>query len=445
MKLSKSALDRLLGLEVYATDSEGIGGRIRARIEDFWVEEIAPDGTPCTLAKDGEGGGEYTWFVMEKRGVDTITALRIIARAYGISSRKFSAAGLKDTKAVAYQLACVKGLDPGALRNFTSEAGRVRILSAFRRPFRLRPGMLYGNRFTVTVRDIDCSRSTAEERLRGILGEIGEAGGIPNFYGYQRFGTVRPNTHIIGKFILRGMFREAVEELLLNVYPREPRSAKEARKYLAETWDLRGALELFPRRLHYERMIIHYLLKHPGDYFGSIRTLPLAVRRLFVGAYQAYLFNKILSRRIIRGIPYTRAVPGDFVALLDRRRNIRGILVANSWNVDKLNGLIKAGGASLVLNLYGYDSTIPRGTQGEIEIEVLRDEDLSIDSFRLRKMPEISSKGSYRVASFLPEKLSYIFVEERSLTFSFVLLKGVYATVFLREVIKPNDIIDAGF
>ena len=37
---------------------------------------------------------------------------------------------------------------------------------------------------------------------------------VLNFYGYQRFGSKRPVTHLIGKTILQRNFQEAVELIL---------------------------------------------------------------------------------------------------------------------------------------------------------------------------------------------------------------------------------------
>ena len=443
-KKSKVYLDRLLGLEAYISETDGIGGVIRRRIDDFVVKEITMEGITCSpIAKFEEGVGEYVWFVLEKRGVDSITALRIIARSLGISSKRFSIAGLKDSKAVTFQLACVRDVDPDMLTRFKG-TDKVKVHCVFRRPFRLTPGLLMGNRFEIVIREIECKDPL--NRVNAILNEIEKAGGVPNYYGYQRFGTIRPITHLIGKRILLGDFKGAVETLLTKIFPHESEKAKEARRYLAETWDVRGALELFPRSLHHERMILYYLSKHPGDHVGAIRTLPIEVRRLFIGAYQAYLFNKVLSKRILEGMSIVYAVPGDLVALGDPfKGEIRGLVRATDSNRDKLNQLIREGNAYLVLNVFGYGTSLCYGRPGEIEREVLREEGISLDAFKLRQLREASSHGTFRPASFKPRDLSFKLANENSIQISFTLGKGMYATVFLRELMKPEDVVAAGF
>ncbi|RLE90907.1 MAG: hypothetical protein DRJ46_03150 [Thermoprotei archaeon] len=110
MRLTESKLERELWLIYYASDTPGIGGRIRERYEDFVVIEISEEGLLASEDKsvETEGSGEYVWAVIEKRGVDSITAARIIARKLGLHPSYVSIAGLKDTRAVAYQFICIK-------------------------------------------------------------------------------------------------------------------------------------------------------------------------------------------------------------------------------------------------------------------------------------------------------------------------------------------------
>ena len=59
--------------------------------------------------------------------------------------------------------------------------------------------------------------------------------------------------------------------------------------------------------------MLNYLVEHPGDYAHSFDVLSVNLKRLFVHAYQSYLFNRILSRRLAAGMPLDRAVEGDVV------------------------------------------------------------------------------------------------------------------------------------
>ncbi len=450
MIISRAELDLELGLKYYSSSSEGIGGRIRSVPEDFVVIEVNELGELAFpyASPPREGSGNFTWFILEKRKVDSITALKLVAKALGVSHKKFSVAGLKDARALTYQFACAEGVPPEDIVRV--ETPYVRVIAAFRMPFKLTPGMLFGNVFVIVVRDVSLSPSLVETRILKILKEIKANGGVPNYYGYQRFGTIRPNTHKIGRLIVKGMYKEAFEEAVLRVYPRESPWSKEAREYLAATGDLRGALKKFPPNLHHERTMIKYLARHPGDYVGAFRALPLSIRRLFIGAYQAYLFNRVLSRRIEHGLRIDRAYVGDIVAIYHKsgfKVRLRGILRVTDTNVSKINELIKRGQAHLVINVFGYRTKLAGGIQGEIEREILREEGISLADFMIKSIPEASSKGDVRRSCLNPLKLSFRVLKssETLVEFSFLLTKGSYATVLLREFIKPKDIIAAGF
>lgn len=459
MRVSNIELDKLLGLEVYISSEDGIGGRIKYLTEDFIVEEISENGIICSVDKTKyeieEGSGDYTWFIMVKNGLDSVSALRKIGRFFGVSIKRFSLAGLKDAKALTSQLVCVSRLSPEDILSFKDDKNRVRIVKAFRRPFKLMPGMLYGNRFKITIRDLDYSKTSIEEKIRKIIEEIEKKGGLPAYYGYQRFGTIRPITHMVGRYILKRNFEKAIWTLLTRIFPYESERAKKAREYLLNTRDFKGSLELFPKTLHHERRIIHYLVDHPGDYAGAFRSLPFTIRRLFISAFQAYLFNRVLSERLKSGLPLSKAVVGDIVAVFSRRNlsiRVKGVFRANALNIDKLNEFIDRGVAYLVLNVFGYNTVLCDGIPGEIERKVLKEEGVSIKDFYIKHMPEISSSGTFRVASFKPENFAIneiedddIFIGKRKLKLEFILKKGMYATVFLRELMKPIDIYKAGY
>ncbi len=443
---TRSKLDEELGMLFYITRQAGIGGILKGKIEDFIVTELVLGGIPCTSPEIGGwgGSGEYTWFLFEKRSIDTVTALRLIGKALGVDYRSLTVMGLKDARALTFQLACVKGIAP---ENFPSCVGnRVKILAAFRMPFKLTPNMLYGNQFEIKVRRLALGKSEAMSRISELWEEIREAGGAPNYFGYQRFGTIRPITHIVGKCILKGMFKEAVYELLTRAFPHESEQSKEARKYLASTWDLKGALKLFPRNLHHERMVIRYLIKHPDDYFGAIRTLPLQVRRLFVEAFQAYIFNRVLSRRLKEEMPISKAVAGDLIAIYGA--GSASILRANDSNLEKLNQLISLGRAEVVTNVVGYATVLPEGIPGKLEREVLKEENVSVENFKVHHMPEVSSRGGTRPLALRPENFRAAVVDTELgciAAFSFALRKGMYATVLLREFVKPENPALQGF
>ena len=73
----------------------GVGGRIKARPEDFEVEEIP--------AYEPSGNGDHLYLWIEKRDVGAEWFAREVARRLGISPGEVGTAGMKDRHAVTRQ------------------------------------------------------------------------------------------------------------------------------------------------------------------------------------------------------------------------------------------------------------------------------------------------------------------------------------------------------
>jgi len=101
-------IDEQLGIEVYGTETAGVGGVIREAMDDFVVEEVLVDGSKALVEKAGElrvlGSSRtkqpYLLCILVKRNWDTFIALRNISKQLGISQKQIQIAGIKDAKAV---------------------------------------------------------------------------------------------------------------------------------------------------------------------------------------------------------------------------------------------------------------------------------------------------------------------------------------------------------
>ena len=440
-------LERQIGLEVYATSVEGVGGRIRQLPTDFKVREVLLDGSeaPFEPPRGPVGGrGSFLLCSLVKEGMDTLEAVRRLAKALGIPDGLVSFAGLKDARARTAQFLTIRGARPEALSRLGIKGLYVIPLCFRTEP--LSPGELAANEFDITVRAIRLNCEGVLERLHAVLSELDGLGGLPNFFGHQRFGTARPITHLVGRELVKGDVRKAVELFLTYVGPGEGPRAVEARSYLADTWDLKGFLDLLPRGLYYERVMARHLLRKPGDFHGALRLLPLRLRKLFVHAYQAYLFNRFLSKRMAYGLPLAEARPGDWLLELDEH----GLPTSRA---EKAVSTVKTGGKLvLAIPLPGFKQELSSGAQGEVEKAILEEEDVRPEDFKVKVMPELASPGWLRPALVRPDVLEAPEVKpdelnpgHRALRLCFRLPRGSYATVFLREIMKPKDVLEAGF
>ncbi len=162
---------------------------------------------------------------------------------------------------------------------------------------------------------------------------------------------------------------------------------------------------------------------------------------MFVHAYQSYLFNRILSERIRRGLPLNQPLVGDVVLPVDKDGlpDHDKYIPVTKTNLDLVATQVRNGRACVSAVLYGSDSELAQGEPGEIEARIIVAEGIDRQDFVVPVIPECSSTGSRREIVAKYSELSYS-VEGRDLQIGLALGKGVYATTFLREIMKVDAI-----
>lgn len=365
--------------------------------------------------------------------------MRELSRILRVSQNRFGWAGTKDKRALTKQKISIWDV-------CEEDAARVRLKDVELRPIgrsnkKISLGDLWGNRFKITIRAIELSQDETLLRIKAITQELEK--GAPNFFGVQRFGERRPVTHLVGEAIARGDFRDAALTYIARPFPDEPEETKKARQFVLDTGDFKGGLKMFPVNLQFERAMMNHLIANPDDYIGAFRVLSPGLRELFLHAYQSYIFNITLSRRLGSGLSINSAYEGDIVCF----KNEMGLpdtsrlqkVAADS--IDGINNLINRGRAFVTAPLVGYDTYFADGAPGEIEREVVGELNIDLEGFKVPAMPELSSKGLRREI-ILPFKPEFSAAEDElntgktKLTLEFTLQKGGYATVVLREYMK---------
>jgi len=442
---TRSRLDVSLGLEYYISRTPPINSRIREHPLDFKVFEVSKNGIVLINPSEiqllyGKIRGLYSIYALTKCNLPFNLIELWIKRVFKSKNVGFS--GIKDSRALTSQfVSIVSEYVFDRIGIIFNELKYLSLSLIGSSPRGISIGDNLGNIFDVMIRKIALNVDFLFNIIDQILRDIGRHGGLPNYFGYQRFGTIRPNTHIIGKYLLLRDFESAVLELLTTVYPYESEKSKRARLFLKETLDYRRALNLFPSSLRYERILLKHLARNRNDYEGAILRLPLWLRRLFIEAYQAYLFNRILSRRLSMGLLVTDVISGDTVFFYNS-----GILkrVTKEREIDQAKECIDLGLASLQLPLIGSNFNPTEYFADEIILNILDEEDISINYFKNLRPIVPSIKGTFRPISCTPivYRMHYY---KSTLSLKFFLPRGSYATVFLREILKPEDPYLAGF
>jgi tRNA pseudouridine13 synthase len=387
-------------------DLEGIGGTQRAAWEDFIVEEIP--------LYEPTGWGQHTLFEIEKRGISTPEAIARLAHALGVPRRRIASAGLKDAQAISRQRLSVEGISPQAVLGV--ECSQVQVLWAERHRNRLKIGHLRGNRFVIRLRDTGAEHLLQAQTILSAL----EKRGVPNGFGYQRFGA-RQTSHLLGQAIVRGDLDRFFHVYLGAPQPDDPEEMRLARGHFDEG-DWAAALARWEPRSSDEYRALSILAGgHKPEH--AFQRVSLTIRRILVSAYQSALFNRLLDERL------------DHLGLLKlgdlavKHDNGAYFLVEDpSQEQPRADRLEISPSAPL----YGYKVRLASGPPGERERALLAGEGLSLEAFRLGG--GLSMRGERRAlrAPLFEAQVGY----EDGIVLSFSLPPGAYASNVIAEVSK---------
>ncbi|MDR0767015.1 MAG: tRNA pseudouridine(13) synthase TruD, partial [Methanosarcinales archaeon] len=216
-------LEKEIGINLYSTATPGVDGILRYRPADFIVQEIS--NYPYEENDVIDKNRKYLMVEVTKENWDTNHFLKAYSSALGISHKRITYAGTKDKRAVTVQKMSLYDVTKEQVENVHLKDVSVRILGRSQQPIGL--GDLEGNAFQIVIRNIDLTESEALAAAEKTTAEIKKAGGVPNFFGIQRFGSRRPVTHHVGADILKGDLEKAVMRYVSEVYPDEPEETQE--------------------------------------------------------------------------------------------------------------------------------------------------------------------------------------------------------------------------
>lgn len=414
--------ERVVGMERYGTATPGVGGVLRQTSADFRVEEVP--------RREPRGSGRYLVVEVEKENWETQGLVRALARALRMSRKRISFAGMKDRNAVTLQRMSLFGVPPAALDRISLPGVRLRTVGLDPEPVTL--GDLESNRFSIVLRAIPLSADEARGRADATAAALRSLGGVPNFFGLQRFGERRAVTHKVGERLVKGDVEGAVRAYVADEGTDEGEQTREARR-LARDGDFKGAIAAFPKSLGFEKALLNRLVAHPGDWAGALEALPVGLRTLFVHGFQARLFNRVLSERLSRGLSLAEPVAGDVLVLREG-----GVEPVTAANLESARKAAASGRARVSGPLFGPEAPVASGEPGEIERRVLEEAKITPEDFAKGLVP---SKGRRR-ALLLPAAVKWeAGPDERNsgataLKLQFSLEPGAYATVVLREFTK---------
>ena len=351
----------------YSLAHASIDFRFKQSPRDFVVEEIP--------LYEFSGEGEHLIMFVRKKSISTLEMVGIFARYLGIKNRDIGYAGLKDKHAMTKQYISIHKQHEEALETFEHEG--IKILSKTYHNNKIKIGHLKGNRFYIKLKKVN---PTSALKLDESLKKISDSG-MPNYFGYQRFGNDGDN-HIDGEKIAKGEKKERnpkIKKLLISAY----------QSHLFNMW-LSRRLEISILIASFEPKELESLLNMPKETIKKLKA-------------QKHFF-KVLEGDIMEHYPHGRLFDfdgqeEDLVRFNDRSISVTGMLCGEKVKMSS-------------------------GVAGEIE----KDFD-----------DTIHADGARRYAWVYPTGVEGRFNQvEAQYELNFTLPKGSYATVLIEELAKKK-------
>ena len=349
----------------YSLGHSSIDFHFKQSPRDFVVKEIP--------LYEFSGEGEHLVLFVRKKNISTLELVSILAKYLGIQNKEIGYAGLKDKHAMTKQYMSIHKKHEEALENF--EHPDVKIVSKTYHNNKIKIGHLKGNRFYIKVKKVN---PTSAVKIDEALKKISDFG-MPNFFGYQRFGTEGDN-HIEGEKIAKGEKKERnpkIRKLLISAY----------QSHLFNLW-LSRRLEINTLVKNFTAQELESILNMPNDEVAKLKS-------------QTHPF-KMISGDIMEHYPHGRLFDfdgsqDDVNRFLERNISVTGLLCGSKVKVSS-------------------------GVAGTIEKDF---------------NDEINANGARRYAWVYPTEIEGRFNQiEAQYEMNFTLPKGSYATVLIEEIAK---------
>jgi len=349
--------------------------KIKQLPEDFIVKEI----NDIKL----NDKGQYAYFLLKKRNYNTLRAIETIASKLKINKKNIDFAGNKDKNAVTEQTISIKNFDK-KIKNFELKDIELKFLGKGNEKIYL--GYLRGNEFVITIRNLN------NKEIDSIKNKIkNNKVLIPNYFGPQRFSK---NNNLIGKAIINNNFENAINLILKS-------------------------------NTDFNEEIKNHLKDKKNDFVVALKIIPLKLLKLYIHAYQSFIFNKTLEQYIKNSSHKNKNISDKNNKLIND-------------NYKKLNDDINI---TEKIPIVGFGTEL--NNDDKIVKKILEKEKITNRDFIVRQIPELSSEGDERY-SFVKVKDFKIIKQEKDelnknkekVIVSFSLPKGSYATVFIEYLFK---------
>jgi len=355
-------------MKIYAYNHKPIPFDFEQTIDRFFVKEIP--------LYHFSGQGSHLILKIKKRDMSTWKLIHVLSKATGLNERNIGYAGLKDKSATAIQYISIPRSAERELKNLTTE--KIEIVEKTYHKAAIKVGQLKGNTFSIILDNInDVSASVVAKTASQMSRD-----GIPNYFGYQRFGE-DSKSYLQGKAIAHSgkKLKGAKEKLLVASY----------QGYLFNQW--------LSERIKLSKIITTHTVQE------AARELSYPEALVKILARQPQFF-KLFIGDLMQAYPYGK----------------------QSYLKDMLHGAKLFQNSSISPTGLICGSHAPRSQSDAYHLEAPYDDD------------ELNTlKGDRRFAWIWPQDVNTQYDKGlQKLTIGFTLPRGSYATTFLEEIGKQS-------
>lgn len=382
---------------------------IKATPEDFKVEEIAqlplvPQGAFCV-------------YRLEKRGWNTIDALRELSRNQQIPLNSFSYGGKKDRHAHTSQFIAIEG---PRIKDVSFEHLKLTFHGIMDRP--MGPDLIEANRFEIAVRQLSGQKS---DEIVSRIAKVKEYG-FPNYFDDQRFGSFDADQGFLAEKLLLGHLNGAVKIYLTSVYQGDPTAEKKRRSFFLEhwkNWKMCATQAYTP----FERQAFADLAKGEKESLTVLNRIPQEELSMYFSAFQSFLWNEVaravIKDKISRGLIEVDGVTGDYIFYED----------VSAADLSYLKNLVIPGAA--------HNTQMPDELCSRIYAGLLESRGIQKPMFNKIKIRRAFFKATDRKLIVVPFDLAAdvrgddLYVGKKMVVLKFTLPRGSYATMLIKRLL----------
>ncbi len=378
--------------------------KLRVLPEDFIVEEVSN----IEILKNKE---DYTIYELKKNNLETLEIISKLSKKYNLKRNEIGYAGIKDRHAITTQLISI--------------ATKYNILDSIKENYSLtklgfskspiKTGNLIGNKFTITIRDLEEKQT---KKLNERIEKIKEKG-IINYFDSQRFGNVI-NKVFIAKFLAKRDYENAVKYILLSQYQSYSNKDNQIEyDKLKKNWNNFGSIKA--NLLYLDLVQKKYL--EQKSFKSAYKVIPSKIKEMVVMSYQSYLWNECVKIIVTNNKDYYKV----------------------NYNIGELFFSNKKIETSQFI-MFGRNCE-PNEKEKEITKRVLEKEGLTLENINDISKSGSFLKTSYRDVVIFNKDLKVLMITRDDkytlrgnnrylVKLEFTLQKGSYATVLMKEIFQ---------